>query len=177
MQYVQLKTFGSVIEPLRRGSPDDFDAILGSMNSKRKNSNDSHRINKLKTLRNLRPCVGADSLLRVEGHLENSELPIDSKYPIILPSRHTLTRLIVLSEHEKSGHAGPVYTLMKIRQRFWVTSGVSSVKHFLAECGKCALVKAKPIRQLMSDLPACRLIACNKPFKFCGIDYLVPFRY
>ena len=67
MQYVQLKTFGSAIESLRRGSPDDFDAILRSMNSKRKNSNDSHRINELKTLRNLRPCVGADSLLQVEG--------------------------------------------------------------------------------------------------------------
>ena len=177
VQYVQLKNFGSVIEPLRRGSPDDFDAILRSMNDKRKNSDDLRRINELKTLRNLRPCVGADSLLRVEGRLENSELPIDSKHPIILPGRHPLTRLIVLSEHENSGHAGPAYTLMKIRQRFWVIHGVSSVKHFIAECGKCALVKAKPIRQLMADLPACRLTACNKPFKFCGIDYLGPFRY
>ena len=33
VQYVQLKTFGSVIESLRRGSPDDFDAILRSMNT------------------------------------------------------------------------------------------------------------------------------------------------
>ena len=131
MQYVQLKTFGSVIEPFRRGSPDDFDAILLSMNSKRKNSDDSHRINELKTLRNLRPCVGADSMLRVEGRLENSELPIDSKHPIIMPSRHILTRLIVLSEHEKSGHAGPAYTLMKIRQRFWGYAGFLALGIFL----------------------------------------------
>ena len=74
VQYVQLKTFGSIIEPLRRGSSDDYDAILRSMNGKRKNSDDSRRINELKTLRSLRPCVGADSLLRVEGRLENSEL-------------------------------------------------------------------------------------------------------
>ena len=103
-------------------------------------------------------------------------LSFDSKHPLILPSRHTCTRFIALSEHE-SGHAGPAYTFIKIRQRFWVICGVSSVKHFLAECGKCALVKAKPIRQLTSDLPSCRLTSCNKPFKFCGINYRGPFRY
>ena len=32
--------------------------------------------------------------------------------------------------------------------------------------------KAKPIRQLMADLPSCRVSACNKPFKFTGLDYL-----
>ena len=84
---------------------------------------------------------------------------------------------MVLSEHINAGHAGPSYTLMKIRQRFWLIHGVSSVKHYLAECGKCALIKAKPIRQLMADLPACRLTACNKPFKFSGMDYVGPLRY
>ena len=121
MQHLQLKTFGPVVERLRRGSSDDFAAILRSMNGKRKNSDDSRRINKLKTLRNLRPCVGADSLLRVDGRLENSELPIDSKHPIILPSRHTLNRLIVPSEHEKSEYAGSTYRIYSIVSRglYW----------------------------------------------------------
>ena len=29
----------------------------------------------------------------------------------------------------------------------------------------------------MVDLPACRLTACNKPFKICGMDYLGYFRF
>ena len=37
--------------------------------------------------------------------------------------------------------------------------------------------KAKPIRQLMVDLPSFRVTAVNKPFKFCGTDYFGPILY
>ena len=29
----------------------------------------------------------------------------------------------------------------------------------------------------MADLPECRVTATNKPFKFCGVDYLGPFTF
>ena len=45
-------------------------------------------------------------------------LPFGSKQPVILPERYPLTRLIVQIEHERVGHGGPAYTLMKIRERF-----------------------------------------------------------
>ena len=51
-----------------------------------------YHVSELKTLRNLRPCVGPDSMLRVEGRLENASLPVDTKHPYILPERHALTR-------------------------------------------------------------------------------------
>ena len=57
------------------------------------------RVSELKTLRNLRPCVDNDLMLRVEGRLENADLPTDTKRPLILPSRHPL---IILDEHAKS---------------------------------------------------------------------------
>ena len=177
VKYVQARRFGDVIRPLSQGSPDDFEAVLKRLSQGVATPDNTRRVNELKTLRNLRPCVGPDSLLRVDGRLENAELPIDTKHPIILPARHPLTRLIVLFEHCSAGHAGPSYTLMKARQRYWIIHGISSVKHFIADCSKCALRKAKPIRQLMADLPECRLTLCNKPFKFCGVDYLGPYSF
>ena len=81
----------------------------------------------------------------------------------------------MLNEHADAGHAGPSYTLELTRQRFWIVHGISSVKRYLAECAKCAIDKAKPIRQLMSDLPSFLVTAVNKPFKFCGTDYFDPF--
>ena len=114
-------------------------------------------------------------MLRVEGHLENVDLPTDTKHPLILLSRHLLTRLIIFDEHAKAGHASPCYTLMRTRQRFWIAYGISSVKRFLTECVKCAMRKATPVRQLMADPSACRVTATNKPFKYCGVDYLEPF--
>ena len=109
------------------------------------------RISELRTLRNLRPCVDNDSMLRVDGRLESAEQPVETKHPLILPSKHPLTRLIVLHEHKKAKHAGPSYTLMKTRQRYWIIYGISSVKGILSECSKYLRRKATSIRQLMAD--------------------------
>ena len=177
VKYVQGRCFGAAIDALRRGSPDDFEAVLKRLYKQPGNIENTRGINELKTLRNLRPCVDSELLFRVRGRLENAELPSDTRHPLILPGRHALTPLIVFHEHSDSGHAGPSYTLVKTRQRFWLIHGISSVKHYIAECGKRALYKAKPLTNLISDLPACRLMACNKPFKICGVDYLGPLRY
>ena len=74
-------------------------------------SNVVRKINELKTLRNLHPCVDTDMMWRVKGRLENAELPIDINHPFILPSRHALTRLIILNENSQAGHAGPAFGL------------------------------------------------------------------
>ena len=177
VRYVQDSRFGSAVKFLKDNSPDKFDTLLKRLDAQASHVKEMHHVNELKTLRKLRPCVGTDLMLRVEGRLENAALPVDAKHPIILPGRHALTRLIALHEHVNAGHAGPSYTLMLTRQKFWIIHGISSVKRYLVDCGKCALAKAKPIRQLMSDLPTFRVTAANKPFKFCGTDYFGPFLY
>ena len=118
VKYVQGRCFGAAVDSLRKGTPDDFDAILRRLDEKRCDPESTRRITELKTLKSLRPCVGLDSLIRVDGRLENVELPIDAKHPIILPGRYALTHLIVLDAHENTGHAGPSYTLVKTHQRF-----------------------------------------------------------
>ena len=125
----------------------------------------------------MRPCVDFDFLLRVDGRLENTELPVEAKHPLILPSRQALTRLIILHDHAEAGHAGPSYTLMRTRQSVWIIHGVSSVKYYLSHCSACARRNATPIRQLMADLHACRVTATNKALRFCGVDYFGPHVY
>ena len=110
-------------------------------------------VNELKTLGNLHPYIGQDMLVRIDGRLQNANLPVDTKHPIILPDRHPVRRLIVLSEHCNSGHAGFAYMLMKTRECFWIIHSIGNVKYYFNNCGKCALLKAKPVRQLMPDLP------------------------
>ena len=122
------------------------------------------RIAELKSLRNLRLCVDANSMLRIDGRQENTGLPLDTRHPLILPGKHALTKLIVLREHVKAGHTGPSYTLMQTRQQFWIIQGMSSVKSILSKGSKFARRKATPIRQLMADLPACLVTATYKLF-------------
>ena len=175
VKFVQSRCFGGAAELLSQEPPDAFESIVKMLNCRAEDEASIRRISELKTLRRLRPCVGSDGLLRIEGRLENAELPVDTKHPFILSGRHPITRLVVLRYHNLTGHGGPSYTLMKTRERFRVIHEVASVKVYIADCGKCALLKAKPIRQLMSELPSCRVTACNKPFKFTGLDFLGPY--
>ena len=108
-------------------------------------------------------------MLKVALKMLRCLLPLNTCF---LPGRHPLTRLIVLNAHERAGHGGPKYTLINTLESFWIIHGNSSVKHYIADCGKCAILKAEPIRQFMVDLPACRVTVCNKSFEFFGIDYL-----
>ena len=177
IKYVQRSCFGVAVEFLKFKSPDAFDSFLKHLSDKANTSKKMRQVSELITLRNLRSCVDSDSVLHIEGRIENADLPLDTKHPIILPSRHTLTSLIILHEHCNSGYAGPAYTLMKTRRRYWIIYGISSVKRTQKDCSKCRLRKATPIRQLMADLPECRVTATEKPFKYCGVDYLGPFTY
>ena len=146
VRYVQAQRFGAAVEMLKMDSSDAFDSILKKLNDRADNAEDMRRISELKTLRRLRPCVDADSMLRIDGRLENADLPVDAKHPLILPGRHALTRLIILHEHAEAGHAGPSYTLMRTRQHFWIIHGVSSIKYYLSHCSACARRNATPIR-------------------------------
>ena len=129
---VQRQCFGPALEVLNNGSADDFEIFIKRLCNLAVNSKQTWQVNELKTLRNLRPCLGPDSILRVD-------LPTDTKHPLILPSRHALTRVVVLYKHSDAGHAGPSYILTKTGQRFWIIHGISSVKLYLADCAKCAL--------------------------------------
>ena len=66
---------------------------------------------------------------------------------------------------------------MLTRQKYWIIKGLSSVRHYLNQCNACNLQKARPVRQLMADLPASRLAAHNKPFFNTGCDYFGPLPY
>ena len=142
VRFVQYQSFGAAINLLQKGTPDDYDQILKKLSRDVVNPNQMRKLNELKSLRNLRPCVDPDLILRVEGRLENAELPVDTRHPFIIPNRHALTRLIVLNEHILAGHAGPLYTLMQTRQQFWIIFGNGSVKHYITDCGECALQRA-----------------------------------
>ena len=177
VRFVQYQSFGAGISLLQKITPDDYDQIFKKLSQDVVNPNQMRKLNKLKSLRNLRPCVDSDLMLRVEGRLENAELPVDTWHPFIIPSRHALTRIIVLNEHILAGHAGLLYTLMQTCQQFWIIFGNGSVKHCIADCGACSLQRSKAVRQILSDLPSFRVTRANKPFQIGGTDFLRPIMY
>ena len=67
---------------------------------------------------------------------------------------------------------------MSTWQKFWIANGNAAVRRYVRDCGLCAIERATPIRQLMSDLPLVHLAAPKKPFfSFRWVDYLSPLNF
>lgn len=52
---------------------------------------------------------------------------INQKHPILLPSKHHVSDLLIREIHEANLHSGIQSTLYAIRQRFWILNGKNQV--------------------------------------------------
>ncbi|XP_074649031.1 uncharacterized protein LOC141904344 [Tubulanus polymorphus] len=122
----------------------------------------------------LTPVITDDGLLRARGRLENAPIPYSAKHPILLPTKHEVTRLVLMNKHYLLFHAGVEHTLNEVRQTYWVPKGRSRLRKLVFDCKLCKKRRVKPEPPLMSDLPAVRFER-SYPFYNTGIDYFGPF--
>ncbi|GFX25371.1 uncharacterized protein TNCV_1423561 [Trichonephila clavipes] len=71
-------------------------------------------------LRSLHPFIDEHGLVRVGGRLQNSQLRFNSKHPIILPSQHSISELLIKEQHIAHLHAGPTLLAHVLRQSHWI---------------------------------------------------------
>ena len=132
-------------------------------------------------LRQLRPCLGHDGLIRVNARLRAStHLDRDMKHPIILPKGHHVTRLVIQHYHQGvlKHTAGSSHTLAQVNQRFWINGGRSEVRRVLAQCTPCRRKNATMKHQEMAPLPEQRFVPESTrmwPFYHTGVDAAGPF--
>ncbi|KAF2880098.1 hypothetical protein ILUMI_26074 [Ignelater luminosus] len=87
-------------------------------------------------LLNLNPFLDSEGLLRVGGRLQNSFYNYNKKHPLILSSKHCLTKLIFSRRHEQLLHAGPQMLLASVCEVFWPLGGRSLARqtvHFYSQ--------------------------------------------
>ena len=76
-------------------------------------------------------------IFRCGGRLDNAELTEMQKHPIMLDSKHHVTRLIVEQSHKRVSHNGIKETLTELRSRFWIVRGRQFVRKVLHGCRLC----------------------------------------
>ncbi len=104
-------------------------------------------------------------LIRVGGHLRQAKcLKSDALHPIVLRSKHPLTRLIVQHYDAHLLLLGPERVFEEIRHTYWITS----------VCGMPKMV-GKPIITRMADLLAAQLRIHKPAFWSTGVDGFGPF--
>ena len=113
-------------------------------------------LNKRSKLLCLNPFVD-NKILQVGGRIRNSNFDYDKKFPVILPHKHNLTKLIMTHEHNRLLHCGPSMLLSSTRERYWPLSGRNLARGIVRRCVTCFTSKPNSIQYLMGDLPASRV--------------------
>ena len=98
------------------------------------------------------------------------------KHPIILPSDHVVSELLVGHFHQKVHHQGRGITISEIRSGgFWILGLNRIVKRTIHRCILCRKLRGRVGEQMMADLPVDRLSPCP-PFTNVGCDCFGPFK-
>ncbi|XP_022835967.1 uncharacterized protein LOC111363382 [Spodoptera litura] len=118
----------------------------------------------------LNPFLDSNGVLRVGGRLKHSNLPEESKHPILIPGEGRLTQLIIEKAHQQTLHGGARLTLAYTRNNYWIISGNRTVKKALRQCIRCRRYATSRTEQLMGNLPKER-ITPSRPFSHTGIDF------
>lgn len=124
-------------------------------------------------LKNLCIVLDSEGILRIGGRLQLSDENYSSKHPMIIPSKHHLTRLIAEHYHTLSLHSGPRMTLASMRQEYWPIRGKHLANYVCRKCHKCFRHRPVPITQPIGQLPKTRLTP-SRPFSITGVDYCGP---
>ncbi|XP_062701554.1 uncharacterized protein LOC115267247 [Aedes albopictus] len=123
----------------------------------------------------LTPVLDEHGILRVDGRIGSLQVvPVDMKWPIILPRHHRVTFLIVDDYHRKYLHANSETIVNELRQRFYIPRLRVIVKTVANRCQVCKIKKAKPCAPRMGPLPIARLSPFVRPFSYVGLDYFGP---
>lgn len=133
------------------------------------------KMDKKSVLYKLAPFLDEFQVLRVDGRLSEAEfMPYDTRFPIILPSHHPVTNILIDQLHCRFGHAFKDTVVNELRNRFHVPKARSCVSKVIERCQTCKVKKSQPYIPRMAPLPIERLTPFVRPFSYVGIDYFGP---
>ncbi|GFT86754.1 integrase catalytic domain-containing protein [Nephila pilipes] len=108
----------------------------------------TQKVSDCSKIRSLVPYLDDRQILRIKGRLDESELSLDEKQPILLPQNSKFTEMLILREHTKNFHSGVTTTLVILRRKFWIPKGRQLVKKIIKKCLICRKYSLKPANQI-----------------------------
>ena len=127
--------------------------------------------NRLPLVRQLRLFLDKNGYIRCGGRIHNAPISQLAKFPYLLPPKHPLTSLIVISIHVKLFHAGTNSTLTAIRQTYWIPTARQYIKTLLRHCTVCRRHCGKPYA-VPDPAPLPESRTCDvAPFTITGVDF------
>ena len=123
----------------------------------------------------LNPTVDGDGFHVIGSRLRNKNpMTPDASLQRLLPTRHPLTRLLMVRAHKECGHRGRDAILAHFRRRYWTAHGSEIAQSVKSNCQLCKLRDAKFGAQAMGPLPEARLER-TPPFTYTMLDLFGPY--
>ncbi|XP_048577004.1 uncharacterized protein LOC125559097 [Nematostella vectensis] len=152
--------------------PNEIEALSHAVRNQEDSQATQHKsvgVGKASSISRLDPFM-ANGMLRVGGRLRRADIPEESKYPVILPKKGHVTKLLIRLAHCQLGHAGRNHVIAHLRNRYWIIAVNAATRSVLHKCVTCRRIRSPVCEQKMADLPA-------PPFTHIGMDFFGPFSY
>ena len=95
---------------------------------------------------------------------------LQESQPILLRSNSYFTELVVLKCHNEVKHSGLESTLNRIRCKYWLIRGRSTVKSIIRKCVTCRLIQAKCVQPPPTPLLPEHRLSWDFPFQEVRVD-------
>ena len=82
-----------------------------------------NHLNKEQKHSQLNPVIYPDVIIQLNGRYKNSDLPDETRFPILVPRNEHFTQLLIANIHEGNCHAGVAHTLAQLRKKYWIPQG------------------------------------------------------
>ena len=122
----------------------------------------------------LNPFLSTDGIIRVGSRLVHANIDDEAKFPAVLPKDDPHIGSLIRHYHRDAFHMGPNQTHSAIRQRFWITNGLATVKKIISRCPDCQRASKPPMTQKMAPLPESRVVDSHA-WATAGVDMMGPF--
>lgn len=93
-----------------------------------------------------------EGVIRMDGRMPNV-LNFEENNPIILPSKHPFTELLIKSHHEANLHVGVSTVVNNLRKKFRILKCRQAVKRVFVNCSTCKQKKFTTQHVKMGPLP------------------------
>ncbi|UYV82291.1 hypothetical protein LAZ67_21001623 [Cordylochernes scorpioides] len=110
-----------------------------------------------------------EGLWRVKTRIVNRNDDELFRLPILIPTNHPVTELIVKSVHEKMYHCGAQTLRSVLREKFWIPKARQLVRHVIHKCLRCRRFETKRVDVPEASLPQHR-VRDVVVFEVTGID-------
>ncbi|XP_058811039.1 uncharacterized protein LOC131675927 [Topomyia yanbarensis] len=123
----------------------------------------------------LSPYMDDAGIIRSDSRiLEALFAAYDTRFPIILPKEHVVTRMLLEWYHRTFLHVNGETVVNEVRQRFYVSTLRTIVRQIARECVMYKANKAVPVIPRIAPLPVARVKAFERTFSYVRIDYFGP---